>query len=90
LRPCLSLHHPDFLYDLRKGSLSDAWQRFLPQVLARESDRPEYLEKCGRCPIVNLCLWCPAHAYLETGALDRPVEDFCRVAEARAETLKSG
>ncbi|MGZ5487255.1 MAG: radical SAM protein [Candidatus Aminicenantales bacterium] len=90
LRPCLSLHHPDFLYDLRKGSLTDAWQRFLPKVLARESDRAEYLEKCGKCPLVNLCLWCPAHAYLETGALDRPVDDFCRIAEARAEALKSG
>ena len=90
LRPCLSLHHPDFLYDLRKGSLADAWARFLPEVLGRETDRREYREKCGRCPIVNLCLWCPAHAYLETGELDRPVEDFCRVAEARAEGLKSG
>jgi radical SAM protein with 4Fe4S-binding SPASM domain len=90
LRPCLSLHHPDFLYDLRKGSLADAWARFMPEVLGRESDRPEYLEKCGKCPVVNLCLWCPAHAYLETGELDLPVEDFCRVAEARAEGLKSG
>jgi len=90
LRPCLSLHHPDFLYDLRKGSLAEAWARFLPEVLSRESDRPEYLEKCGKCPVVNLCLWCPAHAYLETGELDLPVEGFCRVAEARAESLKSG
>ncbi len=90
LRPCLSLHHPDFLFDLRKGRLSDAWRRFLPQALSRTSDRPEFLEKCGGCPIVNLCLWCPAHAFLETGALDSPVEAFCRVAEARAEGLKSG
>jgi radical SAM protein with 4Fe4S-binding SPASM domain len=90
LRPCLSLSHPDFLYDLRKGSLAAAWTGFLPEVLRRESDRREYLEKCGRCPIVNLCLWCPAHAYLETGELDLPVEDFCRVAEARADGLKSG
>jgi radical SAM protein with 4Fe4S-binding SPASM domain len=90
LRPCLSLHHPDFLFDLRKGSLADAWARFLPEALGRESDRPEYAEKCGKCPLVNLCLWCPAHAYLETGELDLPVEDFCRVAEARAESLKSG
>jgi radical SAM protein with 4Fe4S-binding SPASM domain len=90
LRPCLSLHHPDFLYDLKKGSLADAWNGFLPQVLSRETDRREYLERCGRCPVVNLCLWCPAHAYLETGELDRPVEAFCRVAEARAEGLKSG
>ncbi|HSA96513.1 MAG TPA: radical SAM protein [Acidobacteriota bacterium] len=90
LRPCLSLHHPDFLYDLRKGRLAEAWREFLPRVLARASDNPEYLEKCGKCPIVNLCLWCPAHAYLETGSLDSPVEAFCRVAEARAEGLKTG
>jgi radical SAM protein with 4Fe4S-binding SPASM domain len=89
LRPCLSLHHPEFLYDLRKGGLADAWKRFLPQVLTRTSDRREYLEKCGKCPLVNLCLWCPAHAYLETGELDSPVPSFCRVAEARAEGLKS-
>jgi radical SAM protein with 4Fe4S-binding SPASM domain len=89
LRPCMSLHHPDFLYDLRRGGLSEAWTRFVPAAIARESDRREWLEKCGVCPIVNLCLWCPAHAYLETGQLDRPVEEFCRVAEARAEGLKS-
>jgi len=90
LRPCLSLNHPDFLYDLRKGPLAEAWRRFLPEALKRESHRPEFLEKCGSCPIVNLCLWCPAHAYLETGELDLPVEAFCRVAEARADGLKSG
>jgi radical SAM protein with 4Fe4S-binding SPASM domain len=90
LRPCESLDHPDFLFDLRTGRLADAWKRFLPEALSRTSDRPEFLEKCGRCPIINLCLWCPAHAYLETGALDSPVEAFCRVAEARAEGLKSG
>ncbi|MBE3112148.1 MAG: radical SAM protein [Acidobacteria bacterium] len=88
LRPCLSLHHPDFLYDLKKGSLADAWTRFVPEVLKRETDRREYLEKCGTCPVVNLCLWCPAHAYLETGELDLPVEAFCRIAHARAEGLK--
>ncbi len=90
LRPCLSLHHPDFLFDLRKGPLAEAWTGFLPDVLSRTSDRREYLDKCGKCPLVNLCLWCPAHAYLETGSLDSPVESFCRVAEARAEGLKSG
>jgi radical SAM protein with 4Fe4S-binding SPASM domain len=90
LRPCVALRHPEFLYDLRKGSLADAWTRFLPAVLARETGRPEYLEKCGRCPVVNLCLWCPAHAYLETGELDLPVEAFCRVAQARAEALEKG
>lgn len=90
LRPCLSLAHPDFLYDLRSGCLEEAWGSFIPRVMSRESDRPEFLKACGACPVVNLCLWCPAHAYLETGELDRPVEEFCRVAFARAEALKEG
>jgi len=90
LRPCVALSHPGFLFDLRKGSLADAWTGFLPAALARETGRPEYLEKCGRCPDVNLCFWCPAHAYLETGELDLPVEAFCQVASARAEALKNG
>ncbi|HYA49265.1 MAG TPA: radical SAM protein [Burkholderiales bacterium] len=86
-RPCPSLCHPDFLYDLRKGSLAAAWNDFVPAVLGRTSDRSEYHEKCGRCPVVNLCLWCPAHAYLETGVLDLPVDKFCRLAQARARAL---
>jgi radical SAM protein with 4Fe4S-binding SPASM domain len=87
-RPCASLYHPDFLYDLRRGSLADAWNDFAPAVLSRTSDRPEYLKTCARCPVVNLCLWCPAHAYLETGVLDLPVDKFCQMAHARAKALQ--
>jgi radical SAM protein with 4Fe4S-binding SPASM domain len=86
-RLCASLNHPDFLFDLKGGSLAAAWNDFVPEVLARTSDRKEYLERCARCPIVNLCLWCPAHAYLETGELDVPVDKFCQTAHARAEAL---
>ena len=86
-RPCPSLRHPDFLYDLRRGSLAEAWNTFTPRALERTSDRPEYLKTCARCPIVNLCLWCPAHAYLETGVLDAPVDKFCQLAHARARSL---
>ena len=84
---CPSLLHPDFLYDLRQGSLTEAWSAFAPRVLARSSSRGDYLARCARCPIVNLCLWCPANAHLESGELDAPVEYFCRVAHARAGAL---
>jgi radical SAM protein with 4Fe4S-binding SPASM domain len=87
LRPCLALNHRDFLFDLRRGSLGDALERFLPAALARETDRQEFLEKCRPCPVAASCRWCPARADLETGELDRPVESLCRVAEARAEGL---
>lgn len=89
-RLCPPLVHPLCVYDLRAGSLADAWARFVPAVREMATDRREYLEKCGACPIMNLCLWCPAHAYLETGEPDAPVDAFCRVARARADALEKG
>lgn len=89
-RPCASLHHPDFLYDLRRGSLADALKTVLPRIRGAKSARPEFLAACRSCPVINLCLWCPAHAYLECGSLDQIVPEFCRVARARAAGLVRG
>ena len=87
-RLCSSLWHPGCVYDLRKGSLTDAWHHFVPQVRGLCSHRKEFLERCRACPLINLCMWCPAHASLETGEIDLPVNYFCEVAHARAEALK--
>ena len=87
LRLCESLCHPECVYDLKHGTLADAWEHFIPTVRERRSDRKEYLSTCHICPISNLCMWCPAHADLETGRLDGPAEYFCRVAHARAREL---
>ncbi len=87
LRLCAPLWHPETTYDLRHGSLSDAWHNFVPRIRDLRSQRPEFLASCRACPIVNLCLWCPAHAYLETGELDVRVQSFCEVAQARARAL---
>jgi radical SAM protein with 4Fe4S-binding SPASM domain len=81
------LWHPATLYDLKKGTLKEAWEKFVPRVRDLRSSRKDFLEKCRRCKIINLCLWCPAHAYLETGEMDAVVDYFCRVARARAESL---
>ncbi|MFH1478496.1 MAG: radical SAM protein [Candidatus Omnitrophota bacterium] len=85
---CSSLHNPKCMYDLRKGTLRDAWENFVPNVRAMTSNRKEFLEKCKVCNIVNLCLWCPAHAHLECGELDKPIDYFCEVAHARAKMLE--
>lgn len=87
-RLCPSLWHPDCIYDLKKGSLAEAWHTFAPAVQDMRSNRKEFLTKCHTCPIVNLCLWCPAQAHLETRTLDAPVEYFCEVAHARAKMLQ--
>ncbi len=87
---CSSLHHPDCMYDLRKGNLADAWNNFVPRVRELRSNDSIFLEKCRKCPVVNLCLWCPANAHLECGRMDGWSDYFCRVAHARAEAIQAG
>jgi radical SAM protein with 4Fe4S-binding SPASM domain len=83
-RLCGALWHQDTVYDLRTGSLRDAWELWVPHVRRLRGRDPEFIDKCHRCDIADLCLWCPAHAALETGDLDAWVEYFCEVAHARA------
>ncbi|HPZ09236.1 MAG TPA: radical SAM protein [Candidatus Eremiobacteraeota bacterium] len=86
-RLCSSLFHPSCVYDLKRGSLKDAWYNFVPKVREFRSDSKEFLERCHICPLINLCIWCPAHAHLETGEMDRYVEYFCSVAQSREKML---
>jgi radical SAM protein with 4Fe4S-binding SPASM domain len=83
-RLCADLWHPDTIYDLRQGSLAQAWNELVPRVRSLRSTTPVYLERCSLCPIINLCLYCPAHAYLECGEMDGWSNYFCQVAQARA------
>jgi len=88
-RLCSSLWEEGATYDLREGTLEEACFRFTPAVRDRRSRRASFLETCRKCPIVNLCLWCPAHAHLETGELDGETPYFCEVAHARAENIRN-
>ncbi|MFC1808770.1 radical SAM protein [Candidatus Omnitrophota bacterium] len=88
-RLCSALWHSDCIYDLTKGTVREAYENFVPRVRNRRLDRKELLEKCTICPIINLCMWCPGNAYLETGDLNMPVEYFCKVAYARKEMLEA-
>lgn len=83
---CGSLTAPQCTCDLRDVPLRQAWAKFAPAVRKIKASA-EHPGKCASCTLVNLCLWCPAHAWLETGHLDRPVEGFCRTATARRTLL---
>lgn len=86
-RLCSDLWYPDAVYDLRKGSLAQAWNEIVPRVRAMKPTNQKFMEECGRCPIINLCLYCPAHAHLELGQMDGWSEYFCQVAHARADAI---
>lgn len=83
LKLCTSLCNEKCIYDLKEGSLSHAWDEFVPGVLQMESDTPSYIDTCGTCTMHDICSWCPAHADLETGKLDGHIEYFCNVANVR-------
>ena len=86
-RLCSSLWHRDCIYDLKKGNLNMAWEDFIPKVRNMRSHKEEFLEKCRKCQIINLCMWCPGRADLETGEMDSFIEYFCKIAHARQESL---
>jgi radical SAM protein with 4Fe4S-binding SPASM domain len=86
-RLCADLWHPGCIYDLRQGSLAQAWVELVPRVRDLRSTNPDFLHRCRRCPITNLCMSCPARAFLETGQLDGFCPYFCEAAHARAAAL---
>jgi radical SAM protein with 4Fe4S-binding SPASM domain len=86
-RLCSSLWAPETTLNLRETSLRAAWETLVPRVRDLRSRTREFLETCRRCELVNLCLWCPAHAHLETGAMDGATPYFCAVAHARAAAI---
>ena len=88
-RLCSSLVAPGTTTNLRKVSLREAWEAFVPLVREMRTENSELLNTCGKCLICNLCINCPAHAYLETGRMDAVVPYFCQVAHARAEALEA-
>lgn len=86
-RLCASLCAPGMTYDLRKGTLKDAWETFTPRVRALRTTKDTLPRSCKTCPIVNLCMNCPAHADLESGDPESVVAYFCDVARARRDNL---
>ncbi|MFO7866209.1 MAG: radical SAM protein [Candidatus Aminicenantes bacterium] len=88
-RLCQSLCAEGTTFDLKRGTLAEAWYDFVPQVRGMRSQRKEFLQTCRKCALFNICLWCPAHAHLETGRLDGSTPYFCEVAHRRAKSIKT-
>jgi radical SAM protein with 4Fe4S-binding SPASM domain len=86
-QPCLMLRHPDYVYNLKQGSLKDALEVFFPKLQEARANNPQYLVRCARCFLRGLCEQCPAKSWLEHGTLDTPVEYLCDIAHTQARFL---
>jgi radical SAM protein with 4Fe4S-binding SPASM domain len=87
-RLCSALWAPGTTVNLRETPVREAWEKLIPQVVDMRSQDAHYLETCRKCELVNLCLWCPANAHLETGEMDGATPYFCAVAHARARAIR--
>ncbi len=77
---CLCVKDPDLRYDLRKGSVREAWESFIPAICDRVRGDQDYLESCGACADRSFCRWCSVFSHLEHRRPDRPVAYLCDVA----------
>jgi len=84
---CMMLRHPDYVYDLKNGTLREALTEVFPRFREARATNPEYLRRCARCFLKGLCEQCPAKSWSEHGTLDTPVEYLCQVAHAQARYL---
>lgn len=77
---CGFIKDPAMLYDLRKGSFEECWERFIPSLADKVRGGKEYLENCGSCESRKDCGWCPVYAYLEHGRFSARVDYLCDIA----------
>ena len=82
---CCFLKDPEFLYDLRQGSLRECWDTFIPSLGRKVKITKEYKDNCGSCDLRKYCRFCPVYGYLENRRFNAKVEYLC---EAAKENLK--
>ncbi len=87
LYPCSLVKHPSTAFDLKKGSLKQAFLEFFPALREKKAKNPDYLDRCAQCFLKGLCEMCPGRSWLEHGTLDTPVDYFCEIAHAQARYL---
>ncbi|NTU52718.1 MAG: radical SAM protein [Chlorobiaceae bacterium] len=83
---CSFVKDPSMRYDLRKGSVEEGWEIFIPSLGERRFDVTEYNEHCGSCESKDDCQWCGVFGWLEHGRYGAPVESLCQIAR---ETTRS-
>lgn len=78
---CCFLKDPALRYDLRKGTVEEGWEKFIPSLADKVRGTKDYLEGCAVCADRKNCRWCPVYGYLEHGDHSQKVDYLCTVAK---------
>jgi hypothetical protein len=77
---CSFIKDPSLRYDLRQGTLEEAWEDFIPSLADKIKGDSEYLSGCACCELRKDCRWCDVYGYLEHRRHGAKVEYLCEVA----------
>jgi MoaA/NifB/PqqE/SkfB family radical SAM enzyme len=77
---CSFIKDPALRYDLRRGSLEEAWEDFIPSLADKIRGDSRYLNGCTCCELKRDCRWCDVYGYLEHHHHGAKVEYLCEIA----------
>lgn len=83
LMPCITAVR--YKYSLLTGSFQDGWDKFFPPILEQKVAANF---KCGKCPNIFLCSFCPATFYLENGSEVEHSAYMCQIGHLRRAKIK--
>ncbi len=78
---CAFIKDPALRYDLRSGSVRQAWEEFIPSCADKVHGGEEWRTGCGTCRKRSSCRWCAVYSYLESGRYSAPLPYLCRMAD---------
>jgi MoaA/NifB/PqqE/SkfB family radical SAM enzyme len=81
LSVCCSAKDPALRYDLRRGSMNEAWEEFVPSLAEKVLGGENYRKQCGVCELRDDCRWCPMYAYIENRDHSTKVDYLCAIAQ---------
>lgn len=87
IQACLSLRDNSLREKITKGDICLLINTLVQRIRSLRTKNVELYQRCLFCRYVNLCMWCPGHAFLESGSLDGFVPYFCEVAHKRAQMV---
>jgi MoaA/NifB/PqqE/SkfB family radical SAM enzyme len=76
---CSFVKSPELRFDLKKGSLKEGWEEFIPSLADKVLGDKEYFENCGPCESRNECRWCAVYGFLEKERHSARVEYLCEI-----------
>ncbi|HNQ50754.1 MAG TPA: radical SAM protein [Candidatus Omnitrophota bacterium] len=77
---CSFIKDPGLRYDLKKGSVRECWDTFIPSLVKKVKVTEEYRQNCGSCDMKSDCRWCPVYSFFEYRRYTAKIPYLCAVA----------